>query len=49
MTLNDNKTDYIHWNISNEIMDRLRFKASLQASHDNEIPFIIKELREVWL
>ncbi|KYN29350.1 hypothetical protein ALC57_01210, partial [Trachymyrmex cornetzi] len=50
MTLNDNKIDYIHWDDSNEIVDRLRLlEASRQAGHnghDNEILSITEELRE---
>jgi hypothetical protein len=53
MTLNDNKTDYIHWDDPNELVDRLRLlEASRQAghnAHDNEILSIIEELREAGL
>jgi len=50
MTLNDNVIDYVHWDDSNELVDRLRLlEASRQASHnahDNEMLSIIEELRE---
>ncbi|KYN42689.1 hypothetical protein ALC56_02889, partial [Trachymyrmex septentrionalis] len=53
MTLNDNKIDYIHWDDSNEIVDRLRLlEASRQVGHnghDNEILSIIEEFREIGL
>ena len=50
MILNNNKIDYVHWDDSNELVDRLRLlKASRQAghnAHDNEILSIIEEPRE---
>ncbi|KYQ49806.1 hypothetical protein ALC60_11117, partial [Trachymyrmex zeteki] len=53
MTLNDNKINYIHWDDSKELVDRLRLlEASRQAGHnghDNEILSIIEELREAGL
>jgi len=48
VTLNDNKMDYVHWDDSNELVNRLRLlEASRQADHnvhDNEILSIIEEL-----
>ena len=51
--MNENKIDYVHWNDSNELVDRLRLlEASRQAdhnAHNNEILYIIEELREAGL
>jgi len=47
MTLNDNKIDYVHWDDSNELVNRLwLLESSLQAdhnAHDNETLSIIEE------
>ena len=41
MTLNDNKIDYVHWDYSNELVDRLRLFEILRQTghnaHDNKI------------
>ncbi|KYN06761.1 hypothetical protein ALC62_02279 [Cyphomyrmex costatus] len=53
MSLTDNRIDYVHWDDSNELVDRLRLlEASRQAGHnghDNEILSIIEELCEAGL
>jgi len=49
ITLNDNAIDYVHWDDSNELVDRLRLlEASYQIdyAYDNEMLSIIEELRE---
>jgi len=49
MILNDNKIDYVHYDDSNEFLNRLLEAWLHQAghnAHDNEILFIIEELRE---
>jgi len=50
MTLNDNAIDYVHWDDSNELVDRLRLLEALRQTghnaHDNEMLSIIEELRE---
>jgi len=50
MILNDNAIDYVHWDDTNKLVDRLRLlDASHRAgnnTHDNEILSIIAELRE---
>jgi len=53
MILNDNAIDYVHWDDSNELVNRLRLlDASHRAgnnAHDNEILSIMEELREASL
>jgi len=53
MILNNNAIDYVHWDDSNEQVNRLRLlDASHRAgnnAHDNEILSIIEELREAGL
>ncbi|KYM81922.1 hypothetical protein ALC53_07614 [Atta colombica] len=53
MILNDNAIDYVHWDDSNELVNRLRLlDASHRAcniAHDNEMLSIIEELREAGL
>jgi len=48
VTLNDNEIDYVHWNNSNKLVNRLRLlEVSRQAghnAHNNEILSTIKEL-----
>jgi hypothetical protein len=48
--LTDNKTDYVHWDDPNELVDRLRLlEASHRAgndAHGNEMLSIVEELRE---
>jgi len=47
MTLNDNAIDYVHWDDSNELVNRLRLlEASRQAGHNNEMLSIFEELCE---
>jgi len=54
MTLNDNAIDYVHWDDSNELVNRMQLlEASRQAgytadhnAHDNEMLSIIEELCE---
>ncbi|KYN02973.1 hypothetical protein ALC62_06193 [Cyphomyrmex costatus] len=50
MRVTDDKVDYVHWDDSNELVDRLQLlDASRTAgnnAHDNEILSIIEELRE---
>jgi len=49
MTSSDNAVDYVHWDDSNELVDRMRLlDASRQAghnAHDNEMS-IIEEFRK---
>jgi len=53
MILNDNAIDYVHWDDTNELVDRLRLlDASHLAdnnAHDNDMLSIIEELREAGL
>ena len=53
MTLKDNAIDYVQWDDSNELVDRLRLlDASHRAGnnvHDNEMLSIIDELCEAGL
>jgi len=50
MTLNDNAIDYVHWNDSNELVDRLRPSHWVgNNAHDNEILSIIEEFWEAVL
>jgi len=49
MTLNDNAIDYVHWDVPNKLVNRLRFEASRQAghnAHNNKMLSIIEELCE---
>jgi len=50
ITLNENKINYVHWDNTNELVDRLRLlEASRQTdhnAHDNEILSIIEEFCE---
>jgi len=52
MILNDNAIYYVHWDDSNELVDRLWLLDTSQAgnnAHDNEMLSIIEEFREVGL
>jgi len=53
MKVTNKKVDYVHWDNSNELVDRLRLlNASRRAgngAHDNEIQSILEELCEAGL
>jgi len=49
MTLNDNAIDYMHWDDTNVLVDRMRLleaSPSFHNAHNNEMLSIIEKLRE---
>ena len=50
MTVTDNAIDYVYWDDTNELVDRLGLLVASRAAdhtgHDNEIASIVEELRE---